>query len=98
MTTLRRKKRNYTDADRRKAVVLYQMFGNFTEVAKQTGFPVRTITDWRHNAEWWGEFAADVREQTTDNIDHSIELGNQVFGEFIRLFERPPHRTALPSR
>ena len=73
MTTPRRKKRNYTDEDRRKAVVLYLTLGNFTAVAKQTGFPVRTITDWRHNAEWWNEIAAGVDQEKTDRIKASID-------------------------
>jgi len=39
-----------------------------------------------------------IRRQTSTHIDHSVELGNRVFGEFIHLFERPPKRTTLPSR
>ena len=73
MTTRRIKKRNYTDEDRRKVVVLYLTLGNFTAVAKQTGFPVRTITDWRHNADWWDEFAAGVDQEKTDRIKANID-------------------------
>ncbi len=62
-----------------------------------------TIHRWLHTpamaAEAGGpERAVQIRAQTTDNIEHSIRLGNQVFGEFIRLFARPPRRTFLPSR
>ncbi len=44
------------------------------------------------------ERAEQIRAQTTGNIERSISLGDQVFGEFIRLFEHPPRRTSLPSR
>ena len=39
-----------------------------------------------------------IRRQTGAHIGHSVELGNQVFCEFVHLFERPPIRTTLPSR
>jgi GMP synthase (glutamine-hydrolysing) len=40
----------------------------------------------------------EIRAQTRQYIDDSMRLGSRVFGEFIRLFERPPVRTTLPSR
>lgn len=40
----------------------------------------------------------EILRQTHRHIDHSVALGNRVFGEFIHLFERPPKRTTLPSR
>ena len=40
----------------------------------------------------------EIRGQTRRHIDHSMELGERVFGEFIHLFDRPPKRTTLPSR
>ncbi len=35
---------------------------------------------------------------TKQHIDHSITLGNRVFGEFIHRFHAHPRRTTLPSR
>ncbi|MBT8440888.1 MAG: gamma-glutamyl-gamma-aminobutyrate hydrolase family protein [Gammaproteobacteria bacterium] len=40
----------------------------------------------------------DIKRHTHEHIQHSIGLGNEVFGEFIHLFDRPPKRTTLPSR
>ncbi|MFQ5635454.1 MAG: type 1 glutamine amidotransferase [Gammaproteobacteria bacterium] len=40
----------------------------------------------------------EIRRQTHLHIDRSVTLGSRVFGAFIRLFERPPKRTTLPSR
>ena len=39
-----------------------------------------------------------VSTATREHIDHSISLGNRVFGEFIHRFHQHPRRTALPSR
>ena len=43
-------------------------------------------------------FVQQVKQETHTNIGHSVALGNQVFGEYLRLFHSRPHRTALPSR
>ena len=40
----------------------------------------------------------EIRAETGQHIERSIELGNRIFGEFIHLFDRPPKRTTLPSR
>ncbi len=39
-----------------------------------------------------------IAAQTKDHIEHSVSLGNRVFGEFIRRFHTHPRRRALPSR
>jgi len=53
-----------------------------------------------HAAEQAGgsDHVDDIKRQTHEHIRNSIDLGNQVFGEFIHLFDRPPRRTTLPSR
>ncbi len=54
----------YTDEDRRKAVVLYLVLGSDTAVAKESGYPRRTISRWR-NSDWW--------EQVSSQVGHEIE-------------------------
>ena len=45
------------------------------------------------------DISADrIREDTPRYIDHSTELGAQVFGEFIRLFSTRARRSVMPSR
>jgi len=44
------------------------------------------------------EYGEQVAADTLSHIDHSVSLGNQVFGEFIQRFHTHPRRTALPSR
>ena len=45
-------------------------------------------------AEYIDKIAAD----TKTHIDHSVALGERIFGEFIRRFHAHPKRSALPSR
>ncbi len=57
----------YTDEDRRKAVVLYQVMGTDRAVARELGMPDRTITDWR-KTEWWQQVSATVRDEIEDKL------------------------------
>jgi GMP synthase (glutamine-hydrolysing) len=43
-------------------------------------------------------FIDRVEQETHTHIGRSISLGDQVFGEYIRLFHSRPQRIALPSR
>jgi len=43
-------------------------------------------------------FVARVQRETEAHIGGSVSLGNEIFGEFLRLFHSRPQRTALPSR
>ena len=45
-----------------------------------------------------GSVADRIRQDTHAHIDASIELGNRLFSEFIRLFRVRQRRMALPSR
>lgn len=46
-----------------------------------------------------GELHPDrISRETALHIDQSIDLGNRIFGEFIRRFHTHPRRTSLPSR
>ena len=44
------------------------------------------------------ELAGRIEQETSRHIEHSVELGNQIFGEFIRIFQTPRKRTTLASR
>ncbi len=57
----------YTDEDRRKAVVLYQVMGTDQAVAREMGIPDRTITGWRHS-DWWEQVAATVSGEIEDKL------------------------------
>lgn len=39
-----------------------------------------------------------IQQDTQSFIDDSVRLGNEVFGEFIRIFQTPRKRTSLVSR
>lgn len=44
------------------------------------------------------ELAKRIEEDTHRNIEKSVDLGNQIFGEFIHIFQTPRKRTTLASR
>lgn len=43
-------------------------------------------------------FIDKVKQETHAHIARSMSLGDEIFGEFIRLFHSRPRRRALPSR
>ncbi len=57
----------YTDEDRRKAVVLYLVLGSDTAVAKESGYPRRTISRWR-NSDWWEQVVTTVSGEIEDKL------------------------------
>ena len=67
------KRRSYSDADKREAVVLYLMLGTMNKVAEQVGIPERTLSSWKNETEWWGEIAISVRQETTEKIQANID-------------------------
>jgi len=73
MTTALRKKRTYSDEDKRQAVGLYLVLGVMSKVAEQLSIPERTLNTWRTETEWWNELAADAKQATTDRIKASID-------------------------
>jgi len=44
------------------------------------------------------DYPEQISTATKQHINHSVTLGNRVFGQFIRQFQAPPRRTTLPSR
>ncbi len=73
MTTALRKKRTYSDEDKRQAVGLYLVLGVMSKVSEQLSIPERTLNTWRNETEWWNELAADAKQATTDRIKASID-------------------------
>ena len=53
----------YSDEDRRRAVIEYHIHGTQTKVAKITGIPRRTISDWTQT-EWFVEQSQAMEAQT----------------------------------
>jgi hypothetical protein len=77
----------YTDADRRRAVVLYIVLGTDTAVAKELGCPRRTVGDWRRT-DWWEQESTVVRHEIEDKLRATFRKvaleGTQLALEAIR--------------
>jgi len=58
----------YTDEDRRKVALEYSLTGSLSKVAKRTGIPRKTISDWKNKSDWWVEVSAKVRHQKEAKI------------------------------
>ena len=58
----------YTDEDRRRAALEYALTGSLTKVAKRTGIPRKTVSDWKNKSDWWVEVSAKVRHQKEAKI------------------------------
>jgi len=57
----------YTNDQRRQAVVEYAVKGSITAAAKALGMPRTTIQSWT-STEWWAENTAKIRDQIGDEI------------------------------
>ena len=57
----------YTDEDRRRAIVEYLVNGNMTKVAKSTGIPRTTLSEWKQT-EWWDNLVGEVRHEKEAEI------------------------------
>jgi len=77
----------YTDADRRRAVVLYIVLGTDTAVAKELGCPRRTVGDWRRT-DWWEQESTVVRQEIEDKFRSKLRKvaleGTQLALDAIR--------------
>lgn len=62
----------YTDEQRRTAVVLYMTLGNMNAVSERTGIPHNTLADWKNHSDWWHVVADDARQQVGDEIKAEI--------------------------
>ena len=52
----------YSDEDRIRVAMHFLVHGNMDKVAKATGIPSRTISNWKEHA-WWEELLAELRAQ-----------------------------------
>lgn len=57
----------YSDEDRRQAVIEFYVHGNLTRVSKRLSIPVTTLSDWTRQ-EWWEALAAEIRTQVDQRI------------------------------
>lgn len=62
----------YTDEQRRQAIVEYAVQGSIPQTAKNVGIPERTLYDWKKK-DWWEDSVAEIREQNKDLIDAQLE-------------------------
>ena len=72
-----KKKKRYTEAEKRAACLEYFMTGNHKRTCRNLGIPESSMRNWR-NEEWWGEWTIKFREDYDDELEAE-------FGEIIRL-------------
>ena len=58
----------YTDVQRRQAVINYAILGNIRAVADHTGISDRTLYDWRQS-DWWDVVLQEVRDEKDNHFD-----------------------------
>ena len=61
----------YTDEDRRRVAIEYFVTGNMKQVAKRTGIPETTLSDWKHS-EWWEGLLGEVRTEKGEEFDANL--------------------------
>ena len=61
----------YNDEQRRQAIGVYIVTGNYAETAKQMNMPKRTVHDWSKR-EWWLSLVEQVRSEKQDELDSQI--------------------------
>ena len=67
MGSLTKQGSKYSDEDRRQVVVEYLITGNMKKVAKSTGIPETTLSDWKQS-EWWDGLVGEVRTEKDAEI------------------------------
>ena len=58
----------YTDTKKREVVAHYVYSGLMSEVARVTGVPETTLSQWKQQ-EWWEAFVIEARSKISDRID-----------------------------
>lgn len=58
----------YTDEDRRRAVIEYCVLGNMRRVAERIGIPDTTLATWKNHSDWWPVMQAEVLDQVQEEI------------------------------
>ena len=65
------KRKSYTDADHRAAVIEYLLKGNQAAVSRSLDIPEPTLCDWR-KTDWWVELSEEFRIQKKDQIEAEL--------------------------
>ena len=64
----------YTDEQRRQAVVAYSFLGTDTATAESLGIPRSTLTEWK-STQWWQDYSSQIRQDVTDEISaHTLQI------------------------
>lgn len=68
MKTLVQGRSQYSDEDRRSAVIEYFVHGVMTKVSDVTGIPKTTLAGWKNQSDWWHELALEVQDEVREHI------------------------------
>src|SRR5215470_17822480 len=78
----------YSDQQRREAVALYVLHGNWKRVSELTGIPERTLNDWSIQP-WFATMLAELRAEKGAEFDGAL---TRVLGEATKqLLDRLQH-------
>jgi len=61
----------YSDVDRRNAIGVFIVHGNYQATSNVTGIPRVTIQDWSKK-EWWLNALSEVRREKQDELDAQV--------------------------
>jgi len=61
----------YTDEQRRAAIGMFVVTGNYKVTADRLNIPQRTINQWGHS-EWWLNAIAGIRREKADELDAQV--------------------------
>ncbi len=75
MTRLTPSGSKHTDDKRWQAMGMFVVFGNYSQVARQLGLPIRTVIDWG-KTEWWNKEIIKVRDEKSAELD--MQLTNSI--------------------
>jgi len=71
MSKIVRKRRTYSDQDKREAVMEYLIKGNQAVVSRSLDIPETTLSAWRIT-DWWECLTAEFRSQKKDQIEAEL--------------------------
>jgi len=68
MKTLVQGRSQYSDDDRRQAVIEYFVHGVMTKVSEVTGIPKTTLATWKNKSDWWHDQFLEVQDEIRERI------------------------------
>lgn len=74
MTQLASQGSKYTDVQRRHALGVFVVLGNYQATANETNIPYRTVHEWSKK-EWWLKLLEEVRREKADELDTLVTNG-----------------------